>query len=157
MRLVAGVAAGAAVVWLPFLAAAPGPMLRMVVADQLGRPRMGVTNGDRLRGILNLTPHLAHVPPGGKRVVLAVALLVVLAAAVAAWTRRRARVVVLLLAATTVVVLAGPSYFRHYSSFPRRSSPWSSASRSRSCWRGPRERPRPRGRRPCWWWSRSRR
>ena len=45
VRLVAGVAAGAAVIWLPFLAAAPGPMLRMVVADQLGRPRMGVTNG----------------------------------------------------------------------------------------------------------------
>ncbi len=87
VRLVAGVAAGAAVIWLPFLAAAPGPMLRMVVADQLGRPRMGVTNGDRLRGILDLTPNLAHVPPGGKRVVLAAALLVVLAASVAAWTR----------------------------------------------------------------------
>jgi alpha-1,2-mannosyltransferase len=118
VRLVAGAAAGAAVVWLPFLAAAPGPMLRMVVADQLGRPRMAITNGGRLGSILNLTPHFVHVPSGLKLVVLGVVLLVVLAAAVAAWSRKDARVVVLLLLTTTVVALAGPSYFRHYSSFP---------------------------------------
>jgi hypothetical protein len=118
VRLVAGAAAGAAVVWLPFLAAAPGPMLRMVVVDQLGRPRMGITTGGRLGSILNLTPHFSHVPSGLKLVVLGAALLVVLAAAVAAWTRKDARVVVLLLVTTTGVVLAGPSYFRHYSSFP---------------------------------------
>jgi hypothetical protein len=118
VRLVAGVAAGAAVVWLPFLAAAPGPMLRMVVVDQLGRPRRGITNGGRLGGILNLTPHFSHVPSGLKLAAVAAALLVVVAAAVAAWTRSEARVVVLLLVTTTVVLLAGPSYFRHYASFP---------------------------------------
>jgi 4-amino-4-deoxy-L-arabinose transferase-like glycosyltransferase len=118
LRLVAGVAAGAAVIWLPFLAAAPQPMLRMVVADQLGRPRMNITTGGRLAGILNLTPHFSHVPSGLRQVFLAVVLLVVLAAAAVAWTRTEARVVVILLAVTTLVVLAGPSYFRHYSSFP---------------------------------------
>jgi alpha-1,2-mannosyltransferase len=118
VRLVAGVAAGAAVIWLPFLAAAPGPMLRMVVLAQLGRPRMPITNGGRLGSILNLTPHFSHVPSRLKLVILGVALLVVLGAAVAAWTRKEARVVVLLLVTSTVVVLAGPSYYRHYSSFP---------------------------------------
>jgi alpha-1,2-mannosyltransferase len=108
VRLVAGAAAGAAVVWLPFLAAAPGPMLRMVVADQLGRPRMAITNGGRLGSILNLTPHFAHVPSGLKLVVLGVVLLVVLAAAVAAWSRKDARVVVLLLLTTTVVATGRP-------------------------------------------------
>ncbi len=43
-RLLAGVLAGAAAIWVPFLLLAPGPMVRMVVADQVGRPRMGVTH-----------------------------------------------------------------------------------------------------------------
>ena len=40
LRLAGGVVVGAGVLLLPFFAMAPGPMLRMVVADQLGRPRM---------------------------------------------------------------------------------------------------------------------
>jgi alpha-1,2-mannosyltransferase len=118
VRLVAGVVAGTAVVWLPFLLLAPGPMLRMVVADQLGRPQMAVTTAERLESILNLQPHLEQAPPGLGDIVLAVTLALVLAAAAAAWSRRGARVVVLLLAVTAAVVLVGPSYFLHYATFP---------------------------------------
>ena len=117
-RLLAGVLAGAAAIWVPFLLLAPGPMVRMVVADQVGRPRMGVTIGGRLRAVLTLAPHLAGAPAATKQAVLALALVVVVAAAAAAWSRRRARVVVLLLGVTTLVLLAGPSYFQHYASFP---------------------------------------
>ena len=113
-----GVVVGAGVLLLPFFAMAPGPMLRMVVADQLGRPRMTDTAAGRLRSIVNVGPYVAHASGLHRWAFLVAALLVVAAAAAAAWTRADARVVVLLTVATTIVVLAGPTYFQHYAAFP---------------------------------------
>ena len=118
LRLAGGVVVGAGVLLLPFFAMAPGPMLRMVVADQLGRPRMMDTAARRLTSIVNVGPYLAHASGLHRWAFLVAALLVVAAAAAAAWTRADARVVVLLTVATTIVLLAGPTYYEHYAAFP---------------------------------------
>ncbi len=118
LRLAGGVVVGAGVLLLPFFAMAPGPMLRMVVADQLGRPRMSDTTAGRLKGILNVGPYVSHASGPTREAFLVVALLVVAAAAAAAWTRVEGRLMVLLTVATTIVVLVGPTYFQHYAAFP---------------------------------------
>ena len=53
--LLTGAAIGAAIVCLPFFAAAPGSMWRMVVIDQLGRPRSRSGLGRRLTDMVGLT------------------------------------------------------------------------------------------------------
>jgi hypothetical protein len=114
--LLSDTAAGAAVVCLPFLLLAPEAMVRMVVADQTGRPRMAVSTSTRLQSLLN-DPLLGGLPRGEtKRLIVVLAL--VLVAVVLAWTEPGARVFVLLLGATTAVLIASPGYFPHYGSFP---------------------------------------
>ncbi|QWZ07855.1 DUF2029 domain-containing protein [Nocardioides panacis] len=105
------------VVCLPFLLAAPGPMFRMVVVDQLSRGRMAATLTKRTTGMLGLSEVVGHRPHLEGPVLL---LLVAGAALLAlAWVRvPSARVAVVLLLAQGGVVLASPSYFRYYDAYP---------------------------------------
>jgi alpha-1,2-mannosyltransferase len=116
--LLGGAAAGAVVVCLPFLLLAPQAMVRMVVADQTGRPRMAVSTGSRLQSLLNVAPLLGGLPRETRRPILVLALALVLVAVALAWTQPGAWVFVLLLGTTTAILIASPSYFPHYGSFP---------------------------------------
>jgi len=109
-------ALAASAVCLPFFLTAPGPMLRMVVLDQLGRPHNGVSTWLRLAGIFG------HPGGGGRAAavvlvatVLAVVLALVAAAVVA--TAPELRVWPALLAGQGALLLIGPAYYDHYATF----------------------------------------
>ena len=109
LRFAVGAALAVAVVWGPSLLAAPQAMVRMVVLDQLGRPRQpGLLH--RLAGILG-----AHAAAGLhlKTVTLLLAA-VVAAALVLTLLTPGARVFALLLLADVAILLLSPSWFRHY-------------------------------------------
>ncbi len=110
-------AAAAAAVCLPFLVAAPGPMLRMVVLDQLGRPDNGVSTTSRLASIEALQLSPAPVAPGLALVATAVAAAVGVLVLLVAWRRPAARLWALLLVAQGGLLLTSPSYFGHYATF----------------------------------------
>jgi len=98
-------------VCLPFFAAAPSAMWRMVVLNQLGRPRQDGSPVERFAEILTMD----HLPAGwlGLAVAMfgAVALVVV---SRLAWTQHPVRVGVPLLLSALVVLLASPTFFPHY-------------------------------------------
>lgn len=106
-----GVGAGVTGVCLPFYLAAPGPMWRLVVLDQLGR--LPTLNGaePRMATILGLT-----AIPGSHGGVAALTLAVVVTAGccVLAALSRAGRLTVVVLVAGCVVLLASPSWFAHY-------------------------------------------
>jgi alpha-1,2-mannosyltransferase len=110
-------AAAAAVVCLPFFLAAPDRMMKLVVLDQLGRTKNGISTTRRLLSITGV--HLSGSPVTTRATAAAVLLVVVvgvlgLRLAVA---DRQARPWVSLLAAQTVLLLASPSYFAHYATY----------------------------------------
>ena len=112
LALVAG--GTAALVVLPFALAAPGPMFRYVVLDQLGRARWSLTATDRLAAILGVETIPGTAMTGGDRILLAALLAVTLVGALAAWRARRGRVWVVLAVMQLAVLLESPSYLDHY-------------------------------------------
>ena len=106
--LLTGAAIGAAIVCLPFFAAAPGSMWRMVVIDQLGRPRSRSGLGRRLTDMVGLTTLHAGL------VAVALALAVAVAGCVLAVRSRPGRLAVVVLLASSALLLFTPSWFIHY-------------------------------------------
>jgi hypothetical protein len=114
VKIVAGAIAAGVMICVPFLVMAPGDMFRMVVADQLGRPRMNVSVGARLRSLTSLAFSMPH---DRSPAILAAVGGVAVAAVLLAWRERSGRVVVVLLAAQTALLLSAPSFFSFYSAF----------------------------------------
>jgi alpha-1,2-mannosyltransferase len=110
-------AAAAALVCLPFLVLAGPAMLRMVVADQLGRPDNGVPTVSRLASIEGLQLAPGPVTGGLAAVAVILAVAVGLAVAALAWRRPETRVWAALLAVAVALLLTSPSYFAHYGTF----------------------------------------
>ncbi|MBA8792609.1 hypothetical protein FHX74_000203 [Friedmanniella endophytica] len=114
LLVVAGAAATAVAVCLPFWLAAPGPMWREVVLDQLGRQHSSLPPTTRVAAIVGLQNYgidhpglLLSVLPG-----LALLLVVVLAA-----TDRGARPLVALFAVEAGALLLTPTWYQHYPAF----------------------------------------
>jgi alpha-1,2-mannosyltransferase len=124
LRFLVGAVAGGAIVVAPFLIRAPEALVRQVLLDQLGRPRLPddafvgrfvvLTGGTYTGGAVD-------VPLPTALVVAIVVAGVVLAAAVAACWSPLGRRAVALLAATTAVLLLSPSFLAHYVAF---TGPW---------------------------------
>jgi alpha-1,2-mannosyltransferase len=108
LLLLVGAGVGATVVCLPFFAAAPGSMWRMVVLDQLGRPRSTVGLGQRLTDMVGLSP--LHVGA----VFLAAVLVVAAVGCVLALRSRQGRLAVVVLLASSALLLCTPPWFTHY-------------------------------------------
>ena len=108
--LLAGAAASCAAICLPFFAAAPTMMWRLVVLDQLSRVPNRASPIRRLTEILGL----GHLPPR-ITVPLMIAVLVVAAGVVLGWQLARARPAVLLLLGLGAMLLITPIWFIHYS------------------------------------------
>jgi hypothetical protein len=112
-RVSAGAVVAALAVLLPFAGSAPA-MLRMVVLDQLGRPRY-VSLLDRLTSIAGLRPVSGQVDPATATALLAVVGVVALAAvSLAATGPARTRLYVALLLVNLAVLLAGQPFYHHY-------------------------------------------
>jgi alpha-1,2-mannosyltransferase len=111
-------AAGATVVavCLPFYLAAPSAMWRMVVLDQLGRPRSTSTWSSRLSTMVGLKEWLPHPPHLVAQVAVTAVLLLLVTAMVTAARVPGARVVVVLLTVHIGVLLASPNLYLHYAS-----------------------------------------
>jgi hypothetical protein len=114
----AGAASVVAMVGLPFLAAAPEPMFRYVVVDQIGRPHGGVSLLERLRAIEGL-PQVAQLPERLRPLVPDAAVAMAAAAALSimglgAWRRPWARPWVVLVVAQGALVMAMPSFLPDY-------------------------------------------
>jgi len=107
----AAVAATAAAVVVPFWLLARADMFRMVVLDQLGRPRSPVPASHRLAGILGF----ASWTPWALATAACVAVLVALAVVSG---RPPARWAVAMLAAQVLVLVLSPSYFSFYAAYP---------------------------------------
>lgn len=119
-RVTAGAVVGAAAVCLPFFAAAPRAMWRMVVTDQLGRGSVSQGALDRLRGTAGLGTGGA-APAGTLRVGAAAGVVVLCLLAVAivlACTSTEGALYVALTVAALAVLLLSPSFFAHYATFP---------------------------------------
>jgi alpha-1,2-mannosyltransferase len=124
IRFLLGALAGGGIVVAPFLIRAPEALVRQVVTDQLGRPRLPDDRvGDRLT-MLTGAPWMQGAqgirPPDaiGAAIVVGV---VLVAAGVAAWRTPLGRRAVLVLAATVAVLVASPSFFVHYVAL---TAPW---------------------------------
>ena len=114
VRFAAGAAVAGVVVCLPFLIAAPAPMWRQVVSDQLYRA--GGSRFQLLRRLADITGVGAMRDRLGEALLpVVVAVLVLIAgAAILALRRRPARPAVVLLVALVVLQLSTPSWFPHY-------------------------------------------
>jgi alpha-1,2-mannosyltransferase len=120
-RVAVGAVLAAVVVVLPFVVGG-GPMFRMVVLDQLGRPRMSGLLA-RLSSIMGLRPFGQLVPDVVEGAVLLLVLAVVaVAVVVAASVPGPPRLYVGLLLANLALLIGGPSYFEHYGTLA--SVPW---------------------------------
>jgi hypothetical protein len=106
--LLAGAAIGATIGCLPFFAAAPESMWRMVVVDQLGRPRSRLWLGQRLTDMVGLTMLHAGL------VAVALALAVAVTGCVLAVRSRQGRLAVVVLLASCALLLSTPPWFIHY-------------------------------------------
>ena len=103
----------ATVVCLPFLLAAPGPMWRYVVTDQVGRASAGTPLTTRLADITGIglaENQLGALLPAA----VTAAAVVLVTSAVLAWAAVDARLPVALLAVLTVVLLFIPGWLPHY-------------------------------------------
>ncbi len=109
--VLAGAAGGTVAVCLPFFLAAPGPMWRMVVLDQLGRRRVPVSLASRLVDVTGLS-ELRGTVSTSALTVLALTLLVVVL--VLAGRDPLGRLAALLLVVTGAVLLATPPWSLAY-------------------------------------------
>ena len=115
LLVIAGVAAGAVVLCLPFFLADPVAMWRMVGADQLGRPGPGAPALSRLSLMVGQSV-LHRLEPGSPALVLLVGLVGLGAGAIVmACTSRIGRLAVALLGVSVIMLLLTPSWFAHYS------------------------------------------
>ena len=114
MGFLAGAAVAFSIVCLPFLVAAPGPLIRYVLLDQLARPTNGISILERLRGIEGLPPTTHFMLALDAT---AVALTVIGAIAVGFVARRvpAARPWCVLVVVETAYLLVGPIFITHYS------------------------------------------
>jgi alpha-1,2-mannosyltransferase len=116
-RVAAGAGAALAAICLPFFLLAPGDMFRMVVVDQLARPRLRSVPAARVYHLSSVQlwlPDARTLPAAVAVAAIGVAALVAL---LLAWFEPQARVVAVLLVAQTALLLAGPSYFPAYAAF----------------------------------------
>ena len=111
----AGTAIGATALCLPFLLAAPGPMTRMVVLDQLGRRRAPQTLVDRLDDLTGV-PGFGTASGAGtvRTALLGAALLLAVGCVLLALCSRTGRLGVAVLATCTALLLLTPPWFAHY-------------------------------------------
>lgn len=114
--VVGAATASAAAVLVPFAVAAPARMLRLVVLDQLGRPRAPGSVALRLEGVTGVDV-TAAAPVAAQAALAALLCAAVTAAAIVTWVHRRARLWVVLLATQVVVILASPSFYAQYSAY----------------------------------------
>lgn len=112
--LVSAGGATIAAVCLPFYLAAPGAMWRMVVVDQLGRPRSLSSVESRLTTIAGLSVWRPILPPILLQVAFLVLMALLVVAIVVAARTVDAQVVVVLLIAHLGVLLASPNGYLHY-------------------------------------------
>lgn len=112
LMMFGGALAGATAVCLPFFVAAPSPMWRMVVTDQVGRRRIVGGLSTRLLDISGASPLHAHYG----RPLLGAVLVVAAAVSVLAVRNSMGRLALLLTVVTTSVLLAAPSWSVHYAS-----------------------------------------
>jgi len=112
----AGVAVGVTAVAGPFFAAAPGPMWRLVVLDQLNRPRNRheLWRLARITGLGQLGPGL---PPVTWYLMALVGVAVAAAGCAAAWRAPYGRVVVALALIQLGVLLVAPTYYEFYDDY----------------------------------------
>ena len=108
LLLLAAAGVGATIVCLPFFAAAPRSMWRMVVIDQLGRPRSRLGLGHRLTDMVGLTTLHAG------SVAVAAAVAVAVAGCVLAVRSNQGRLAVVVLLASSALLLSTPPWFVHY-------------------------------------------
>jgi alpha-1,2-mannosyltransferase len=115
------VAAGAAVALLaidgPFFMAAPSQMWHMVVTEQLGRHRIGISSVTRLSqltGVQGVVSRLGHPAAVAVSVLLVVVVFCIVALA---WRMRAARVVVVLGVVQFALLMTTPSWFSFYSDY----------------------------------------
>lgn len=115
-RTALGVVAAGCLLDLPFLLAAPGQMLRMVVLDQLGRGRTSAGPAARVaRTLLSGASLSPDWTPGPLPAVVAAG---VLAAVVLTCGRtRRGRFALSLLGLEVAVLVLSPSFFSYYPAF----------------------------------------
>jgi alpha-1,2-mannosyltransferase len=114
-RVACGAAAGVTAVCLPFFLAAPGPMFRMVVVDQLERGEANAGVRGRISGILGVARFGSGARPPHLLVVAAVAVLCALV--VVGAVLDRAWLVSALLVAIVTMLLTAPSFFAHYAGY----------------------------------------
>jgi alpha-1,2-mannosyltransferase len=110
-RYLVGAVLSCAAICLPFFLAAPAPMWRMVVRDQLGRRPRPWEPLERINQLAGLSLH-GHVRE--ITVATVVALLVVTAAVLACSLRRGLRLPVVLVSGTTILLMTTPTWFLHY-------------------------------------------
>jgi alpha-1,2-mannosyltransferase len=108
LLLLAGAGVGATIICLPFFAAAPESMWRMVVVDQLGRPRSRSGLDQRLTDMAGLTTLHAGL------VAVALALAMAVTGCVLAVRSRQGRLAVVVLLASSALLLSTPPWFIHY-------------------------------------------
>jgi alpha-1,2-mannosyltransferase len=108
LLLLAGAGVGATIVCLPFFAHAPGSMWRMVVIDQLGRPRSRLGLGQRLTDMVGLTTLHTGL------IAVAAALAVAAVGCVLAVRSKQGRLAVVVLVASSALLLSTPPWFVHY-------------------------------------------
>lgn len=115
-RIVAGGAAGAFAIYLPFFLGAPAIMFRQVVLDQLGRPRESISIASRLHAIIGEPSVPAWVSDVGLTTVglSAAVLMLVAVLTVVAWRTPAARLYVWLFLSGAAVLVLSPSFFVFY-------------------------------------------
>jgi hypothetical protein len=115
--LASGALAAVALIDAPFFVAAPGPMWRMVVADQLSRHSIRQSAFWRLDELSSLRAAFPHLSAHAAHAAVLAGTALFIALGVAAWRTARARLLVLIGAAQVAVLLTAPSYFIAYSEF----------------------------------------
>jgi alpha-1,2-mannosyltransferase len=128
LRFTTAAVAAALVVFAPFLALAPAATVRMVVADQLGRPAVGPGAGDRLAFLVGQT-YQGTTLHGLVYLVAAVFVLLVtwaawsrppagsLSAGGGGWPEPSPRLWWWLLVVSGAEIVAAPSFYFHYPDF----------------------------------------
>ena len=123
LTVTAAAAVSATCVVLPFALADPSAMLRLVLLDQLGRPRTPDSLVTRLEGITGADVTPLSTAASGRAALMTIVGSAVVLAAVIAWRARRGRLWVALLATEVTVILASPSYYRHYAAYAAAALP----------------------------------